>query len=318
MKPLNLLSIGVAMAILSHPVARAQDSADEIPGLRQVAEDFIIAFNEKDAAAVAALFAAEGEIADLKAEELISGREEILAHYQEKFAAEDVPKLAIEVESVRVIGSNLAVEDGTAHYTPVGDDEPARSMNYTAVLQKNSEGAWKIASTRNLGDATDPAGNLADLAASLKGDWTCQSGDLRLDMAFGWDDSGNYLSGQLLATQADAKPLQTTLRFGWDAARKTISCWTFDDQGGFAKADWTSTEDGWLVRTEGTTAEGEFMSANQTLTFEGKDVFIWESKDRLVNGEEIPDAKLRIVRQAPEPTLDAEPETDLESESTPE
>ena len=304
MKPPNLLTLGIALAVLSFPSARAEEPADEIAGLRQLAEDFIVSFNEKDAAAVAALFTEDGEISNQKGTALITGREEIQTHYAEMFAEKDAPKVAIEVETVRMVGPGLAVEDGMFHFTKPDEDNPVRSDNYAAVLQKNAGGEWHIASTRILGDSTGAAGNLADLAEVLKGDWTCQSGDLRLDMAFGWDDSGNYLIGQMLATRADAKPLSTSIRFGWDAARKTISCWTFDDEGGFAKADWTPSEEGWLVRTEGTTAEGEFMSSNQQLNFESKDVFIWAGKDRLVDGKHLPDSRLRVVRQAPEPKVD--------------
>ena len=304
MKPPNFLTLGIAFAVLSLSAARADEPVDEIPALRQVAEDFILSFNDRDAAAVAALFSEDGEISNRTATELISGREEIKAHYEEMFAAKDAPKLAIEVETVRMVGPGLAIEDGMFHFTKPGEDDPVRSDNLSVVLQKAAGGEWKIASTRVLGDATEAAGNLADLAAVLKGDWTCQSDDLRLDMAFGWDDSGNYLIGEMLATRADAKPLNTKIRFGWDAARKTISCWTFDDEGGFAKADWTPSDEGWLVRTEGTTAEGEFMSANQQLNFEGKDVFIWAGTERLVDGKKLPDSKLRVVRQAPEPEVD--------------
>ena len=304
MKPPSLLTLGIALAILSHPAARAEEPADEITGLRQVAEDFIVSFNEKDAAAIAALFAEDGEISNKNGSAIISGRDQIKAHYEEMFAEKDAPKVAIEVDTVRIIGPGLAIEDGTFHFTKPGEDSPVRSDNYAAVLQKDSSGEWHVASSRILGDSTGLSGNLADLAEVLKGDWTCQSGDLRLDMAFGWDDSGNYLIGQMLATRADAKPLNTSIRFGWDAARKTISCWTFDDEGGFAKADWTASDEGWLVRTEGTTAEGEFMSSNQRLNFESKDVFLWAGADRLVNGKLLPDSKLRIVRQAPEPGVE--------------
>lgn len=304
MKPPNLLTLGIAFAVLTLSPARGEEPPDEIPNLRQVTENFILSFNDKDATAVAALFSEDGEITNRTATELISGREEIQAHYEEMFAAKDAPKLAIEVESVRMVGPGLAIEDGMFHFTEPGEDDPVRSDNLSVVLQKNAGGEWKIASTRVLGDATDAAGNLADLAAVLKGEWTCQSGDLRLDMAFGWDDSGNYLIGDMLATRADAKPLNTKIRFGWDAARKTISCWTFDDEGGFAKADWTASDEGWLIRTEGTTAEGEFMSANQQLNFEGKDVFIWVGKDRIVDGSKLPDSKLRFVRQPPEPKVE--------------
>jgi hypothetical protein len=166
---------------------------------------------------------------------------------------------------------------------------------------KNSAGEWQIASTRTLKDASDAGGELAGLAAQLKGDWTCQKGELRHDFAFGWDDSGKFLTGEMLTTSPDAEPLATHLRIGWDGARKTTTWWTFDGAGGFAKGDWTRTEDGWLIRTEGVTADGETMSANQQLSFDGKDTMLWTATGRLVDGEKLPDNELRIVRQSPEP-----------------
>lgn len=276
----------------------------EITGLREAAADFVIAYNKKDAAAVAALFTENGELSDLKGEEVVSGRADIQAHYTEILSADDAPSLAVEVTSVRLVAADLAIEDGTVHFTPPGEDEPARSTAYTAVLRKDGNGAWQIASTRTLGDATTAEGQLADLADDLKGDWTSQKGDTRFDLAVGWHASGKYLSAKLLVTRADAEPLTTTIRLGWDAARKTITQWTFDDAGGFAKADWTPTATGWLIRTEGTTADGETTSANQRIILDGKDAFTWSSKDRLIDGESIPDNELRVVRQAPEPAAE--------------
>jgi uncharacterized protein (TIGR02246 family) len=304
MKKNQPLSVGIAFAMLTSPGLKAEETPPEIAGLEKAAADFVIAFNKKDAAAVAALFTEQGEITDLNGEEITTGRSEIQARYEALFAASDAPMIAVEVDSVRLVGRDLAIEDGTAHLTPPGDDAPARSSTYTAVLQKSDAGIWQIASTRDLKDVTGPAGQLDELVESLKGDWTGQKGDLRLDLAFGWDDSGKFLSGQMLATKSDAKPATTTLRFGWDGARKTISCWTFDSGGGFAKADWAPNDEGWQIRTEGTTADGETMSANQTLVFEGKDTFIWTVKDRLVDGESLPDSELRVVRRAPEPAAE--------------
>jgi uncharacterized protein (TIGR02246 family) len=278
------------------------------PGLEKTAADFIVAFNQKDAAAIAGLFAEQGEITDIEAQEVTTGREEIKAHYAEIFADKDSAAIALEVDSVRLVGPGLAIEDGTVHSTFPGDHFPARSMTYTAVLRKNEGGAWQIASTRNLRDVTSAAGHLAGLANQVKGDWTCQKEDTRFDIAFGWDDSGQFVTGELLVTKAAAKPLSSKLRFGWDDVHKTISCWTFDDAGGFAKADWTPVDGIWQVRTEGTTAEGESMSANQSLAFEGKDAFVWSGKDRLIDGESQPEAKLRFVRQSPEPQAGADAE----------
>jgi len=289
--------------------AAAEEPGPDISGLRQAAADFVIAYNNKDAKALAALFTEAGEMSDLKGEEITSGRAEIQARYEELFSAPEVPALAVEVESVRLVAPDLAVEDGTAHFTPPGDDEPARSVTYTAVLRKDDKGVWQIASTRTLTDATDAAGHLADLVDSLKGDWTSQKDDTRFDLAAGWDESGKYLSGKLLSTKPDAAQMTTTFRIGWDAARKTVTAWMFDDAGGFSNADWTPTDDGWQIRMQGTTADGEATSATQRIVFDGKDAFSWSSQNRLIDGESLPDNELRVVRQAPEPAIE-EPVTD--------
>jgi hypothetical protein len=78
----------------------------------------------------------------------------------------------------------------------------------------------------------------------------------------------------------------------------------FDAEGGFTHGVWTPTDKGWLIRSEGTTADGETLSACQQLTTEGGDTLLWAASQRIVDGENLPDKTLRIVRQAPEPSED--------------
>jgi hypothetical protein len=201
------------------------------------------------------------------------------------------------------VAPNLAIEDGTFHLTPAGDvNAPPHSTRYTAILMKNDQGIWEIASTRDLGDATDAAGQLADLEAVLKGEWTSRSSDgVQLDLAIGWDPTGKFLLGETLATTADSEPQPGSMRIGWNAVKKCIVSWIFDADGGVVQGFWTPTEDGWMVRSEGTTAEGETLTVNQELTAEDKDTLIWAATNRVLDGVKQPNTKLRIVRQAPEP-----------------
>ncbi|RYD31406.1 MAG: SgcJ/EcaC family oxidoreductase, partial [Verrucomicrobiaceae bacterium] len=218
MKPTARLSTGIALAILTHTGLRAQEPAAEIAGLEKAAADFVIAYNNKDADALAALFTETGELVDLNAQDVITGREDIKAHYVERFAEDEVPSVAVEVDSVRIVAPKMAVEDGTLHFTPPGEDSPARSSTYMAVLVQNDAGQWQVASTRNLTDVTSQEGHLAELLDSLKGDWTAQRDGLRLDVAFGWDESGKFISGEMLAATSDGEPVETSIRLGWDGA----------------------------------------------------------------------------------------------------
>ena len=293
-------TIAVLVALAS---ANAQEPDPSIAGLAKASADFVKAYNDKKAADIAALFTEEGEMSDQKGEDRISGREAIKARYEAIFADENPPQMALEVSSVRLVAPNIAIEDGTAHVTPGGDENaPPRSTTYTAVLVKNESGNWQIASTRDLSDVTDAAGQLSDLADVLKGEWTCRTSDgMQMDLAFGWDESGKFLSGAILTTTADTEPQPAIMRIGWNAARKTIVSWIFDAKGGVTQATWADSDDGWSIRTEGTTADGESMTASQELTTDGKDTLIWEVTNRVIDGVKQPDNTLRFVRRPPEP-----------------
>jgi uncharacterized protein (TIGR02246 family) len=308
MKPhLSILAAGLSLALVPLRGLHGQETSPEITGLQKAAADFVTAYNKKDAAAVAALFAENGEITDLSGADTVMGRAAIKARYEEMFSDKDTPEIAVETESVRLLNPSVAVEDGTFHLTQKGEDETVQSFTYTAVLLKNAAGAWEIGSSRTLEEVTGADGHLAGLAAALKGDWTCQKESLRMDLAFGWDPAGKFFLGEVLTNAPGADPQTTNIRFGWDGARKTVTWWTFDSEGGFSKGDWTPTDAGWTIRSTGTTADGEATSSSGNLTIEGKDSIVWKATNRLVDGGEIPDNELRLVRRAPEPAVIAEP-----------
>jgi uncharacterized protein (TIGR02246 family) len=297
----NIIATACLALVLHAPVLHADEPAPEIAGLEKAASDFVIAYNKKDAAAIAKLFTEDGELTDLSGEEITSGREEIEALYSDVLADENASSIAIEVSSVRLVTPDIAIEDGKAHFTPPGEGAIPRSIAYTAVLAKNTEGAWLIASSRTLRDVTDATGQLAALSAALIGEWTSTTADgVRLDLAIGWDVSGKFLSGEMLTTTADAEPQIGTIRIGWNAAENSIVSWMFDSEGGVIEGVWTPSETGWLISAEGTTAEGETFSAMQKIAPEGKDVIQWDASQRVTAGAKQPANKMRLVRQPPE------------------
>jgi uncharacterized protein (TIGR02246 family) len=305
MKPNHHIAATIACALLGSAALTAEEPTPEIAGLQKTAAEFITAYNNQDAAALAALFTEDGELTDSDGSDITSGRGQILERYREIFSGK--PKqIAIEVGSVRFVAPNLAIEDGTFHLTPAGDETfPPQSNTYTAVLTKDTSGEWRIASSRNLKDVTDAAGRLSPLAEILKGEWTCQTPDgVRLDLAIGWDAGGRFLTGEMLTTTADAEPQQGTIRISWNAAEKQIVSWMFDAQGGATYGIWIPSNDGWLVRSSGTTSDGESLSASQQLNTDGQDTLVWAVSQRILNGETAPDKTFRFVRRAPEPAAE--------------
>lgn len=292
----------LAAILLSNSSLHAEESAAATAGLAEAASRFVLAYNDKDAGAIAELFTADGEISDRSGHDITTGRAAIKARYDQFFSGDSIPEIAVEVASVRFVAPNLAIEDGTVHLTPPGENAPPRSVNYTAVLLKSDAGVWEIASSRDLSDVTDAAGELFELSKVFAGDWTCQIDDVRLDLAIGWDRSGKFLTGEMLTTTPDGEPQTGKIRIGWNAARESIVSWMFDSRGGSRQSIWTSTEDGWLIRSEGTTADGETVTASQSVVSENDDTIIWSSIHRVIDGEKQPDGKLRIVRRPPVPS----------------
>jgi uncharacterized protein (TIGR02246 family) len=293
-KPILFLSLLFAVAPLF-----GEEPGPEIAGLRQSATEFVTAYNKKDAAAVAMLFTEQGEI--IVADDLTTGRQAIQARYEAVFQ-DDPRQIAIEVEDVRLVAPTVAIEDGVYHISfPDDETKPPRSTAYTAVMVKNAQGKWQIASCRDVEDVTDAAGQLAGLEEMLSGEWTTRINDIEVDYAFGWDPTGKFLLADILTTRADAEPQSGTIRIGWNAAKKSIVSWVFDAEGGANEGTWTASDDGWMIRTEGTTADGEVVSTSQKLTAEGKDTLVWAVTNRVIGGKKQPDITLRLVRQAPEP-----------------
>ncbi|MBK1880917.1 SgcJ/EcaC family oxidoreductase [Luteolibacter pohnpeiensis] len=297
MKFLTLLTFLVVPLHLS-----AQEEESDIEELKKTANAFVIAYNHRDAESIANLFTPSGELIDLSGEEIISGREDLKHHYEEIFTSELPPTIAIEVSSVRLVGSGLAIEDGTVHLTPPAEDATPRSIAYTAVLAKGTQGTWQIASSRSLKDITDAAGQLADVAATFMGDWTAMTTDhLQIEFSFEWDLTGKFIIGRMLTSSPDTEALESNIRIGWNAAKRSIVYWIFDSEGGEIEGSWSSTETGWLVRSEGATADGETYSANQEVFAQDENTILWKATQRLIDGQVQPDNELRLVRKPPQP-----------------
>lgn len=215
-------------------ILRAEDPADDITGLEKAAISFVSAYNEKDAEALSQLFNEDGEVVILEGEAPISGREAIKARYAAHFSLKAFSQVSIEVDSVRLVAPGLAIEDGTAHFTPLEEGKaPPRSIEYTAVLKKSKEGKWQIASSRSLRDVSGPAAKLADLAKVLNDEWSCVTdGGVRVDLAFGWDDFGKFLTGEMLVSASNVESHRGRIRIAWNAARKSIVSWMLDQGGG--------------------------------------------------------------------------------------
>ena len=118
--------------------------------LRTLVSDFSAAWARNDAAAVAALFAEDGDI--LTANGHSQGRSALEETYRQNFEGPfNGTSLALEMTSVRFLQPDVAVTDGTYELTglkgPDGEDLPSSKGLWTDVNVKADDG-WLIGCAR--------------------------------------------------------------------------------------------------------------------------------------------------------------------------
>ena len=124
----------------------AKQSPDEV-AIRKAIDSYIDAFNKGDAAAVANHFSETGAYIDPISGEREVGREAIAKSLTERFALGLKPKLSVNVDSVRLLDDNVAIEEGTA--TIVTKKTGPEVSTYVAIHVKK-DGKWQLDSVREL------------------------------------------------------------------------------------------------------------------------------------------------------------------------
>lgn len=285
--------------------AAASSRADDEKALRKLAADFAKAYNDRDAKALAAQFAPQAEMVDLDGN-VIQGRPAI----EQSFAAQfehPVFTIAVEIESLRFVGNDMAIEDGHLIFTSEDDDANFRT-HYTAVHVRDG-GRWWVASSRdvtNPNDRVPPHEHLEPLAWFV-GDWVEEGGHSIVTTTCRWDETKNYLLTDYTVKIAGQTTMSGTQRIGWDPLTKQIKTWTFDSDGGYGEGYWHRDGDRWLVKLNGVTADGRTGSMTQIHTHLSDHRRTWRAVDRVLGGESLEDIEeITVVRAPPKPKQQAD------------
>lgn len=284
----SFVTLGMSVLFAAWPCAGQEGGAGDASGVRaaieQMAKQTEAAFNKGDAKALAATFAEDVEYTDEDGVTVV-GREAIEALLRKNFARNKGAKLAIQTESVRGLGQDVAVERGTTVTTAA--DGTQTTSAYTAVHVRK-DGKWQIGQlVESPAPATTP-GEMLSALAWMVGTWKEKDGDSAVETKVDWARGGNFLTRTFKVTVADEVTLEGWQIIGWDAAKGRIRSWLFDSGGAVAEGVWTSDGSGWLIRQTGTLPDGASMSSDNTIRRAGDDKFIWESTNRTLDGEPQP------------------------------
>jgi uncharacterized protein (TIGR02246 family) len=242
------------------------------------------AFAKGDATALAAFFAEDAE-QTTEDGTLLRGRSEIEKAIRDGLKANQGAKIAISLDSVRLLAPEVAIEKGTSTVTAKSGE--TNSLVYTAVYVKK-DGKWKISQLTETGlPAATPREQLAELQW-LVGAWSEKDGDTTINSKVEWARGGNFLTRDMTVKRGDETTLEGWQIIGWDAAQGRIRSWTFDSEGAFSEGVWTRSGNSWLVRDSGVLPDGSRSTSDQTITKSSAEKFTWEANNRTLDGDPQP------------------------------
>jgi uncharacterized protein (TIGR02246 family) len=284
----------------AQPASAVQSShQQDEQSIRLIADAFAKSYNAKDAKTLASLFAPNAEIVDENDNDF-QGWENIERVFDGIFKEHPKGKIEISIKSIRFVTSLTAIEDGTSTVTQEAGESPER--NRYMVVHVKQDGKWIMASARDLADEENSGQEQLKQLEWLIGDWIDESPDAMVVTSYRWADNHQFILGDF-TVQIGGNPAMTgSQRFGWDPLSKQIRCWVFDSLGGFAEGAWSREGNRWIVKMNGVTREGKPASATNITTMLSKDRMTWQSRDRLIGGERMPDTEeVPIVHKPPKP-----------------
>jgi uncharacterized protein (TIGR02246 family) len=267
-------------------VAGPKREADE-EAIRKQSAALVQAFDKGDAKALAALWTEEGEYIDDDGT-TYRGRAAIEAGYAKFFAAHPKRKLELTIDAIRFVSRDSAIEEGHAR-SQVGKGE---SSSRYSVLHVRENGKWRLAIVR---EWPSQGTSMRDLDW-LIGTWANQAEETEVKTTYEWDEGKKFIRGRFTIKGKDGTQTGTQM-IGQDPRTGLVRSWVFEAAGGFGEAVWTRDGKRWTQEAAGIQADGSEISATNILTPLNKDAFTFQSTNRVVDGEEVPNSPpLKITR----------------------
>jgi uncharacterized protein (TIGR02246 family) len=278
---------------------RAADQKADEEAIRANVAAFVKAYNSHDAKAIAALFTPDAQIVD-KEGDASEGREAIQKVFAGLFSEHPQKRIDVTVESIRFIGPDLAMEEGSTKETSAPGETPEYDR-YT-VLHIKRDGKWLMAMARDEEGPPPSSHEQLRPLAWLIGEWVDDGGNVVVNSSCRWSEDRNFLLQEFNIQISGKNAMRVSQRIGWDPLAKHIRSWVFDSEGGFGESLWTHDDDDiWVIKATGVRPDGSTASSTNVLVPDGKDAYVWRSRDRVVGDEVVPPIEVKVVRKPPQP-----------------
>jgi len=288
----------VTTALFAADAAVPSGMSDDEAAIRANAEKYVEAYNRRDSRTMAGMWSPDAVYLEPDSDERFVGREAIAKHFDDVLAGSEDAKLAVTVDSVDFVSPNVAIEKGSA--TVTYGSRPPEETTYSAVHVKR-DGKWYLDRVSEVEVAAPPPSHYDQMKELewLVGSWADGDGRASIQTKAEWTKNRNFLRRSFAVVLGDQINLSGMQIIGWDPADKKFRSWVFDSDGGFAEATWTHKGDQWFIQNSGTLADGRKATSLNILTYVDGDSFKWESVNREVDGELLPNIdEVTVVRAA--------------------
>ena len=302
-----------APAAKAQPGTAPKTEAKAVPGksaekeieaaISESARRFVAAYNRHDARTIAAGFTTTAEFVTEDGM-AIEGRDAIERHFVAVFSAAPKAQLELKVESVRLVKSDVAVEEGRVELT-AAPGAAVETSRYVAV-HVNFEGTWLLARARDFPAEPEVQSNyehLRDLEW-LVGEWIQEDEASLIATSCKWVDHKNFLLQEFTIRIGNLEPITGSTRIGWDPQMQQMKSWTFDSHGGYSEALWTHGDKRWVLKARGVTRSGRTFSGTSIVRQVDAGTMSWESHDRVEGGVLVADRPPIVIKRRPPPPGD--------------
>ena len=277
----------------------ADQAADEAT-IRKNDVAYVAAYNNHDAKAIAAMWSPEAVYMDPDTGEAAVGREAIEKVFAGTLADVKDARLEIDVKSIKFVSPNVAIETGVARV--VRPKTKPEETTYTAVNVKR-EGKWLLDRISEEEPPVPPPSNyehLKDLEWMV-GSWIDRDEQATIQTDCEWTKNKNFMTRSFAMVIGDRINMAGMQIVGWDPVAKQIRSWVFDSDGGFSEGKWKRKGDRWFIQQIGTLPDGGKTSAVNVIKQIDNNSFTWQSVERSVNGDPLPEVdEVLIVRKPAE------------------
>lgn len=307
MKVCNFLGMGLVLLLVAtvvaqspsdskpaKPTAASKAAAADLAAIRQAAVDFEAAFNAGKAPAVAAHWTEDGDYTT-DSGETFNGRKAIEKAYSSFLAANKGIRIKFVIDSLRLLSDSAAIEDGRAILDPAPAGAPAISK-YTAVHIK-VDGKWLMSTVRDTRVETASSYRKVEDLDWLIGTWKAEEHGAATESVCRWIANKSFVQRSYTVTHPDHSITTGVQIIGYNPQGDHVQSWNFSSDGGIAVGIWSARENGWAAEITGTTGDGQSTTAVNLLTRLDDNAYTWQSVQRTVNGQAVPDTDEVVLKR---------------------